>query len=76
MTSNPDPEFMTAIQENKDVIDSLEERVTILKFVLAQKGVLYNSHYDPVPPEPQSTSPRPSTEPTIDQPDEGEGVHL
>jgi len=44
--SIPDPEFMDTIQENVDVINSQEERVSILKHALVQKGVVSPSHYD------------------------------
>jgi len=44
--SIPDPEFIGAVQENVDVINSQKERVSILKHALAQKGVTSPSHYD------------------------------
>ncbi|KAF9652191.1 hypothetical protein BDM02DRAFT_3109616 [Thelephora ganbajun] len=57
--SAPDPEFMGAIQENIDVINSQEERVSILKHALVQKGVVSPSHYDLDPS--RSTQPASAT---------------
>ncbi|KAH9844263.1 uncharacterized protein C8Q71DRAFT_852765 [Rhodofomes roseus] len=42
----PDPEFTKAIEENDLVIGSQEERISILKMALTEKGILMGSHYD------------------------------
>lgn len=55
--------------------DSQEERISILKSVLAQKGVPFNSHYDLAAPEQDSTPARPIVEETHDDDDTG-GIHL
>jgi len=73
-SSTPDAEFLSAIQENKDVIDSQEERVAILKHVLAQKGVPFNSHYDLLP---QGSHPTPPTvQSVVERDDDDNGLHL
>ncbi|EPT03748.1 hypothetical protein FOMPIDRAFT_1115201 [Fomitopsis schrenkii] len=41
-----DPEIAKALEENNEVIGSQEERISILKMALAEKGVLMSSHYD------------------------------
>ncbi|KAH9938194.1 uncharacterized protein B0H18DRAFT_1112373 [Fomitopsis serialis] len=67
----PDPEFTKAIEENDLVIGSQEERVSILKMALTEKGVLMGSHYDDIPPHTagnddaaQQAWGQPSTSPT------------
>jgi len=47
----PDPEFTKAIEENDLVIGSQEERISILKMALTEKGILMGSHYDDIPPQ-------------------------
>ena len=85
--STPDPDFLGAIQENKDVMcggflgrgyplgvadsiapfrNSQEERVSILKHALIQKGVISPSHYDLDPrrtTQPASTTVNPEPDP-------------
>jgi len=72
--SAPDPEFMGAIQENVDVINSQEERISILKYALVQKGVVSHSHYDL---DPGRLAQRPATitnpEPNAPSTTEGDG---
>ncbi|GBE79698.1 hypothetical protein BKA93DRAFT_758315 [Sparassis latifolia] len=48
MSSTPDPEFTKAVEENEVVIGSQEERISILRVALTEKGVLSSSHYNPV----------------------------
>jgi len=47
-----DPEIAKALEENKIVIGSQEERISILKMALAEKGVHVGSHYDLEPANP------------------------
>ncbi|OBZ70021.1 hypothetical protein A0H81_09976 [Grifola frondosa] len=52
-----DPDFMEAVEENEDVIGSQQERISILRIVLSEKGIPISSHYDIVdatnaPPRP------------------------
>ncbi|OCH92950.1 hypothetical protein OBBRIDRAFT_772640 [Obba rivulosa] len=46
LEASADPEFADAIGENEDVIGSQEERISILKMALAEKGIVIGSHYD------------------------------
>ncbi|KAF8913985.1 hypothetical protein CPB84DRAFT_1840752 [Gymnopilus junonius] len=65
----PDPELSKAYEENELVIGSQEERISILKMALTEKGIVAGSPYDP-----QSA---PQTETiTNDTSEEGEGVYL
>jgi len=45
-SSTPDPDIVEAIKENELVIGSQEERISILKMALMEKGVFISSHYD------------------------------
>ncbi|KIP10721.1 hypothetical protein PHLGIDRAFT_47858, partial [Phlebiopsis gigantea 11061_1 CR5-6] len=36
---SPDPEFTKAMEENDDVIGSQEERISMLKIALTEKGI-------------------------------------
>jgi len=42
----PDPEFDKALEENEDVIGSQEERISILKMALTERGVRMGGHYE------------------------------
>ncbi|KAI0921045.1 hypothetical protein AcV5_001237 [Taiwanofungus camphoratus] len=44
--STPDAEFTKAMEENETVIGSQEERISILRMALTEKGVRMGSHYD------------------------------
>jgi len=44
--AEPDPEFTKAIEENEVVIGSQEERISILRMALTERGVRMGSHYD------------------------------
>ncbi|KIJ99382.1 hypothetical protein K443DRAFT_680003 [Laccaria amethystina LaAM-08-1] len=41
-----DDEILLALEENKVVIGSQEERISILRMALAKRGILVGSHYD------------------------------
>ncbi|KIM46100.1 hypothetical protein M413DRAFT_441161 [Hebeloma cylindrosporum] len=79
----PDPEIKLAFEENQVVIGSQEERISMLKMALLEKGIVAGSHYGLT--ESLSTNPSPNlltTTPTSslnlgDQanPDD-EGLHL
>jgi len=55
ITSDPDEEFVKAFDDNKLVIGSQEERISILKMALTEKGIHMGSHYD-LPPRSPPTS--------------------
>ncbi|GLB33900.1 hypothetical protein LshimejAT787_0107840 [Lyophyllum shimeji] len=85
--ANADPELTKALEENKTVIGSQEERVFMLKLALTEKGIPYNSHLDldsnaattPTPLPPASVQPAPAIAADTSQPalDEEEGgIHL
>ncbi|KAF9485273.1 hypothetical protein BDN70DRAFT_796013 [Pholiota conissans] len=44
-----DPEVVKAFEENKLVIDSQEERISILNMALIEKGIVFSSHYEITP---------------------------
>jgi len=46
VASDPDPELDKAIKENNFVIGSQEERVSILKMALVEKGITISLHFD------------------------------
>lgn len=59
---------------NDPYSDSQEERITILKSVLAGKGVPFNSHYDLAAP---GTQPDPTpVQPVVEEPGDYDGVGL
>jgi len=79
-----DPEVTKALEENKTVIGSQEERILMLKLALTEKGVHYSSHFDldssttitPITAPTISMQPAPATT-TNTAPDEDEdGIHL
>ncbi|KAG5724962.1 hypothetical protein E4T56_gene12490 [Termitomyces sp. T112] len=85
-SNDVDSEIIKALEENKTVIGSQEERIFILKLALSDKGVHYGSHYDVnFGPPPAKTS-RPSSNPsttlpastatTISPEDDVDGIHL
>ncbi|KAF9008979.1 hypothetical protein BDQ17DRAFT_1349302 [Cyathus striatus] len=62
--SPPDPELTKAMEENEVVIGSQEERISILKMALEEKGVLAGTHYD-LPSNPVVTIAQlPSSDPS------------
>jgi len=70
---------MGAIQENIDVINSQEERISILKHALAQKGVVSPSHYDFNPNQsvqPASTTIDPEPDPPLVTGSSDDGLYL
>ncbi|KAK1236473.1 hypothetical protein PQX77_000250 [Marasmius sp. AFHP31] len=75
---NVDAEVKAAFEENEQVIPAQEERITILKMALTEKGIVMGKHYD----SPESISsakaaPLPSVDPTYEDEDEnGPGIHL
>ncbi|KAG5648983.1 hypothetical protein DXG03_000332 [Asterophora parasitica] len=80
-----DPEITKALEENKTVIGSQEERILILKLALSEKGVHYGSHYElnskdttsPAAAETPSTHPSTTaTETSQAEPDDEGGVYL
>ncbi|KAF9464459.1 hypothetical protein BDZ94DRAFT_1256489 [Collybia nuda] len=75
-----DPEISKALEENEDVIASQEERISILKMALAEKGVHAQNHYDLAPSTQMQTQPIPvgsSDDRSESGLGEGEsGVHL
>ncbi|KAG6821626.1 hypothetical protein H0H93_000135 [Arthromyces matolae] len=78
-----DPELTNALEENKTVIGSQEERILLLKLVLTEKGVHYGKHYDRnAEEEPTTTAPTSLPEEVMIPPpqpsseDDHDGVHL
>ncbi|THH14674.1 hypothetical protein EW146_g5688 [Bondarzewia mesenterica] len=62
----PDADFLDAIKENQDVIGSQEERITILKMALIEKGIILpGSHHDA---RSQQRSSRPAADPLRSEP--------
>lgn len=63
---SPDPEFTKAMEENDDVIGSQEERISMLKIALTEKGIPMDGHYAVdfdrhlQPPAPVSATPVPT----------------
>ncbi|KAL7282378.1 hypothetical protein ACG7TL_003849 [Trametes sanguinea] len=41
-----DPDFAQAYEENEAVVGSQKERISILRMVLAEKGIPMSAHYD------------------------------
>ncbi|CAL1700788.1 unnamed protein product [Somion occarium] len=64
VAESPDPDFSKAIEENDIVIGSQEERVSMLKMALTEKGIPSSPHYDPfpVPPLRRTQSQQPAQE--------------
>ncbi|KAF8974475.1 hypothetical protein BDZ97DRAFT_26214 [Flammula alnicola] len=76
-----DPEITKALEENTAVIGSQEERISILKMALTEKGIVAGSHYDPIaaPQSTRSTQPATVAAPsmtTLNNDTEDEGVYL
>ncbi|KAF8812526.1 hypothetical protein BYT27DRAFT_7182968 [Phlegmacium glaucopus] len=55
-TEPPDSEIAKAFEENQVVIGSQEERISILKMAMTEKGIISASHYDPQQATPLSQS--------------------
>jgi len=49
LAESPDAEIAEAFEENQVVIGSQEERITILKMAITEKGIVPGSHYDLAP---------------------------
>ncbi|CAA7259846.1 unnamed protein product [Cyclocybe aegerita] len=80
-SGEPDEELQKALEENETVIGSQEERISILKLALSQKGVsTSDSHYDsqPSPPvNPRFTAVVNAPTPQLsERGDNDEGVYL
>lgn len=74
LSSDPDAiddEISLALEENKVVIGSQEERISILRMALAKKGVLAGSHYD-LPVQDVIGNQEVNSNPT----NQGQGVYL
>ncbi|KAG6890553.1 hypothetical protein C0992_000813 [Termitomyces sp. T32_za158] len=76
-----DPEITKALEENRTVIGSQEERILILRLALSEKGVHYGSHYDSQSGVPIAKTSQPSTAlhsvPTAtSSEDDDSGIHL
>jgi len=74
ITSDPDEEFVKAFDDNKLVIGSQEERISILKMALTEKGIHMGSHYD-LPPRSPPTSQSPGHSSDVQTYDNG-GIDL
>ncbi|TFK43445.1 hypothetical protein BDQ12DRAFT_718665 [Crucibulum laeve] len=78
--ADPDPEITKAIEENEVVIGSQDERISILKMALAEKGIVAGSHYDdspePNPPLPTFAMQNGVTPEVEDGDSETNGIHL
>ncbi|KAL0572045.1 hypothetical protein V5O48_009923, partial [Marasmius crinis-equi] len=75
-----DAEVKAAFDENQQVIPAQEERITILKLALTEKGIVVGKHYDPPPPtsavkEGNVQSTAQSTDSNRGE-DDGDGIHL
>jgi len=66
-TEPPDSEILQAFEENQVVIGSQEERITILKMAITEKGIIPGSHYD-LAPISESQESRQESQPLITQP--------
>ncbi|KAL0070672.1 hypothetical protein AAF712_001893 [Marasmius tenuissimus] len=76
---NVDAEVKAAYEENEHVIPAQEERITILKMALTEKGIVMGKHYDSPESSISSTkaAPLPSVDSTYPDEDEnGPGIHL
>ncbi|KAG6873759.1 hypothetical protein C0995_011578 [Termitomyces sp. Mi166 len=80
-----DPEITKALEENKTVIGSQEERIFILKLALSEKGVHYGSHYDinsgasttkTSQPLSNSSTTLPAPTAAMSPEDDDDGIHL
>lgn len=61
LAETTDAEIAEAFEENEIVIGSQEERITILKMAMTEKGIISGSHYDPTTvSQPSITQPNPS----------------
>ncbi|ESK96067.1 hypothetical protein Moror_7412 [Moniliophthora roreri MCA 2997] len=56
LDTGPDVEVKAAFDENEQVIPAQEERITILKLALAEKGIEMGSHYDVAKPNLTTTT--------------------
>ncbi|GJE84220.1 hypothetical protein PsYK624_002960 [Phanerochaete sordida] len=56
----PDPDFSKAVEENEVTIGSQDERVSILRLALAEKGVPLDGHFAL---EPSTAAPPPANAP-------------
>ncbi|KAF8745916.1 hypothetical protein AX14_004221 [Amanita brunnescens Koide BX004] len=65
-----DAELAVALDENETVIASQQERISMLQFVLREKGVISTSHYA----LPSNSPPAPFTPPSL-QADETTSEH-
>jgi len=83
-TESPDAEIAEALEENRVVMGSQEERITILKMAITEKGIIPGSHYDLAPisqplitqPTASHTTTSPSAALAIDSSIEEDGVYL
>lgn len=74
--SDPDVELVKAYEENKIVIEAQEERISILRQALSEKGL--SSHYAGTSPAriSQPETRNRDAAPTSNEEDEDEGIHL
>ncbi|KAI1795190.1 hypothetical protein LXA43DRAFT_882491 [Ganoderma leucocontextum] len=67
-TAPGDADLTEAFEENEIVIGSQSERISMLRIVLAEKGVPMSAHYDvgsqPASGDPSSQTPRNFSQPT------------
>jgi len=81
-TKLPDADITQAFEENRAVIGSQEERITILKMAISEKGIIPGSHYDlapnsqPLSTQPNSSHATTSSIDTVPSDVEGDGVYL
>lgn len=75
LKNEEDKDLREAFEENKQVILSQSERISMLKFALQSRGMLSSSHYDLQPPVTQNREP-PGTNQTPSETPEENGVFL
>ncbi|KAF5344101.1 hypothetical protein D9758_008850 [Tetrapyrgos nigripes] len=79
-SDNVDAELTKAYEENQVVIGSQEERISMLKMALTEKGVVSGAHYDDADKAPESAKRIAQAEPgdshaEVDD-ESSEGIHL
>ncbi|THV08444.1 hypothetical protein K435DRAFT_847305 [Dendrothele bispora CBS 962.96] len=73
-----DADLTKAYEENQTVIGSQEERISMLKLALTEKGVTTGTHYEPVQTQGSLNGIQqdPLSDLTEAEEDDSEGIHL
>ncbi|KAK7470532.1 hypothetical protein VKT23_001957 [Stygiomarasmius scandens] len=75
-TDTVDPELTQAYEENQVVIGSQEERISILKLALTEKGVSTGTHYELAQAREPAKNPQPSSITDAEEEENSDGIHL